>query len=106
MEAAQKLPNVPRMTPAHDEALDLHAEVCEELCFTMAMEPGDLQLLDNHVIYHGRTDYADTDGTNQDRLLLRLWLATPNSRELPPSYVPIWGTVAPGVPRGGIAQPA
>ena len=106
VEAAQKLPSVPRMTPAHDEALDLHAAVCEELCFTMAMEPGDLQLLNNHVIYHGRTDYADADGTNQDRLLFRLWLATPNSRALPASYVPIWGTTAPGVPRGGIAQPA
>lgn len=106
VEAAQKLPSVPRMTPAHDEALDLHAAVCEELCFTMAMEPGDLQLLNNHVIYHGRTDYADADGTNQDRLLFRLWLATPNSRPLPASYTPIWGTTAPGVPRGGIAQPA
>jgi hypothetical protein len=106
VEAAQKLPDVPRMTKAQDEALDLHAEMCEELCFTMEMEPGDWQLLNNHVIYHGRTHYEDADGANQDRLLLRLWLATPNSRELPPSYLPIWGTVAPGVPRGGIAQPA
>src|SRR5919106_4263717 len=47
VEAAQKLPDVPRMTPAHDEALDLHAEMCEELCFTMDFQPGDLQLLNN-----------------------------------------------------------
>src|ERR1051326_7348287 len=87
VEAAQKLPDVPRMTKAQDEALDLHAEMCEELCFTMEMEPGDWQLLNNHVIYHGRTHYEDADGANQDRLLLRLWLATPNSRELPPSYL-------------------
>ena len=93
------------MTPAHDEALDLHAETCEALSFTMELQPGDWQLLNNHVIYHGRTDYADADGQDQDRLLLRLWLATPNSRELPAGYVPIWGTTAPGVPRGGIAQP-
>jgi len=106
VEAAQKLPDVPRMTAAQDEALDLHAEMCEELCFTMDMQPGDWQLLNNHVIYHGRTHYEDGDGPDQDRLLLRLWLATPNSRALPPSYVPIWGTTAPGVPRGGIAQPA
>ena len=104
VEAAQKLPGVPPHTPAHDEALDLHAAVCEELCFVMDFEPGDLQLLNNHVIYHGRTDYEDADGQDQDRLLLRLWLATPNSRPLPPSYLPIWGTTAPGVPRGGIAQ--
>ena len=106
VEAAQKLPGVPKMTAAQDEALDLHAQFCEELCFTMAFEPGDIQLLNNHVIYHGRTHYEDADGADQDRLLFRLWLATPNSRALPPSYVPIWGTVTPGVPRGGIAQPA
>ena len=106
VEAAQKLSEVPRMSAAQDEALDLHAELCEELCFTMALEPGDWQLLNNHVIYHGRTDYEDAAGLDEDRLLLRLWLATPNSRELPSGYLPIWGTTASGVPRGGIAQPA
>jgi hypothetical protein len=106
VEAAQKLPDVPRMTAAHDEALDLHAELCEELCFTMDMQPGDWQLLNNHVIYHGRTHYEDAAGADQDRLLLRLWLATPNSRPLDQRYLPIWGTTEPGVPRGGIAQPA
>jgi hypothetical protein len=104
VEAAQNLPEVPRMTPAHDEALDLHAAVCEELCFTMDFEPGDIQLLNNHLSYHGRTHYEDADGAEQDRLLLRMWIAPPNSRPLPPSYLPIWGTTAPGVPRGGIAQ--
>ena len=106
VEAAQKLADVPRMTPAHDEALDLHAAMCEELCFTMELQPGDWQLLNNHVIYHGRTHYEDADGQNEDRLLLRLWLATPNSRALPAGYLPIWGTTEAGVPRGGIAQPA
>jgi hypothetical protein len=104
VEAAQKLPDVPRMTAAQDEALDLHAELCEELCFTMELKPGDIQLLDNHVAYHGRTHYEDGDGADEDRLLLRLWLATPNSRTLPAGYAPIWGATAPGVPRGGIAQ--
>lgn len=104
VEAAQKLPEVPRMTPAHDEALDLHASMCEELCFTMDFQPGDLQLLNNHVTYHGRTHYEDGDGVDADRLLLRMWVAPPNSRALPPSYAPIWGTTEPGVPRGGIGQ--
>jgi hypothetical protein len=106
VEAAQKLPGVPPLTAAQDEALDLHAAVCEELSFTMALEPGDLQLLNNHVIYHGRTAYEDADGRDQDRLLLRLWLAPPNSRALPPGFEALWGTTAPGAPRGGIAQPA
>jgi hypothetical protein len=70
----------------------------------MDFEPGDIQLLNNHVAYHGRTHYEDADGADQDRLLLRMWVATPNSRPLPASYLPIWGTTEPGVPRGGIGQ--
>jgi hypothetical protein len=58
------------------------------------------------VVCHGRTHHEDADGADRDRLLLRLWLATPNSRPLPPSDLAIWGTTEPGVPRGGIAQPA
>ena len=106
VEAAQKLPDVPRLTAAQNEALDLHAAVCEELAFTMDLQPGDLQLLNNHVIYHGRTGYEDADGPDRDRLLLRLWIAPPNSRELPSGFETLWGTTEPGTPRGGIAQPA
>jgi hypothetical protein len=106
VEAAQKLPDVPRMSAAQDEALDLHADLCEELALTMRLEPGDVQLLNNHVIYHARTAYEDAEGRGQDRLLLRLWLAPPNSRALPPGYAPIWGSLEPGVARGGIRQPA
>jgi len=105
VEAAQKLPGVPRLTAAQEEALDLHADVCEELAFTMELQPGDLQLLNNHVVYHGRTAYEDADGPDRDRLLLRLWIAPPNSRPLPPGFEALWGTTAPGAPRGGIAQP-
>ena len=105
VEAAQKLPGVPRLSPTQEEALDLHAAVCEELAFTMELQPSDLQLLNNHVVYHSRTAYEDDDGPDRDRLLLRLWLAPPNSRALPPGFEVLWGTTAPGAPRGGIAQP-
>jgi len=62
VEAAQKLPEVPRMSAAQDEALDLHAALCEELSFTMEFRPGDLQLLNHHVVYHARTAYEDAPG--------------------------------------------
>jgi len=106
VEAAQKLAEVPPLTAAQAEALDLHAAVCEELAFTHAFEAGDLQLLNNHVVYHARTAYEDADGAERDRLLLRLWLAPRNSRRLPPGFEVLWGTTEPGAPRGGIAQPA
>ena len=106
VEAAQKLPEVPRMSAAQDEALDLHAALCEELSFIMEFRPGDLQLLNNHVVYHARTAYEDAPGPDHDRLLLRLWLAPRNSRALPPGFEVLWGTTAAGAPRGGIAQRA
>jgi len=106
VEAAQKLPDVPRMSAAQDEALDLHAALCEELSFTMEFRPGDLQLLNNHVVYHARTAYEDAPGPDHDRLLLRLWLAPRNSRALPPGFEVLWGTTGAGAPRGGIVQRA
>ncbi|MBI3824970.1 MAG: TauD/TfdA family dioxygenase [Candidatus Rokubacteria bacterium] len=104
VEAAQLLPRVPRISRAQDEALDMVAEVCEELCYTMELQPGDVQLLNNHVVYHGRTAYEDGDGADADRLLLRLWLATPNSRALPEGFEALWGSIEPGALRGGIEQ--
>jgi hypothetical protein len=104
VEAAQRLPGVPRLTPAQEEALDLLAEVAEELSFTMALEPGDIQLLNNHVIYHARTPYEDDPAPRRDRLLLRLWLSVPNSRPLPEGFEVLWGRIEAGALRGGIAQ--
>ncbi|MGH7417635.1 MAG: TauD/TfdA family dioxygenase, partial [Candidatus Rokuibacteriota bacterium] len=106
VEAAQRIPEVPRLTSAQDEALDLLAAAAEELCLTMELEPGDMQFLNNHVIYHARTAYEDDAGPDRDRLLLRLWLAVPNSRPLPDGFDVLWGSIEPGALRGGIAQPA
>jgi hypothetical protein len=106
VEQAQLVPGVPKLTAAQDEALDMLASVAEELCLHSAFEDGDIQLLNNHVIYHGRTAYADDAPSGRDRLLLRLWLSTPNSRRLPDGFETLWGSTAPGTLRGGVVQPA
>ena len=106
VEAAQKIDGVPRLTPEQAEALDLLAAVADELGHEMDLRPGEMQFLNNHVVYHGRTAYADEDGAGRDRLLLRLWLATPDSRPLPEGFEVLWGSIEPGAVRGGIAQPA
>ena len=49
----------------------------------MTLDPGDIQFLNSHVTYHGRTPFEDDKDTGRDRLLMRLWLAMPNSRALP-----------------------
>jgi hypothetical protein len=104
VENAQGIPGVPPLTDAQNEALDLWVEVCEELCYAMDMRPGDLQLLNNHVVYHARTTYEDDPGPGRDRFLMRLWLSMPNSRALPEGYEALWGSIEAGAPRGGIAQ--
>jgi hypothetical protein len=105
VEQAQEFPEVPRITAAQNEALDLLAEVAEEVCLYSQFVPGDVQLLNNHVIFHGRTAYEDDSATHQERLLLRLWLSTPNSRRLPLGFAGFWGSEAPGALRGGVIQP-
>jgi hypothetical protein len=104
VENAQHIPGVPKLTAAQNEALDLWAEVCEEQCYGMDMWPGDLQLLNNHVVYHARATYEDDPAPGKDRFLMRLWLSMPNSRALPAGHEALWGSTEAGAPRGGIAQ--
>ena len=106
VEQAQEVAGVPKLSAAQNEALDMLAAVAEELCLHSAFVPGDIQLLNNHLIYHGRTAYADDAPSGRDRLLLRLWLATPNSRRLPDGFETLWGSTAAGAVRGGVVQAA
>ncbi|MEE2980381.1 MAG: TauD/TfdA family dioxygenase [Pseudomonadota bacterium] len=105
VDAAQTNPEVPRLRPAQDEALDKLAELAQELCFEMTLRPGDIQLLNNHVMYHARDPYEDDGTTGQSRRLYRLWLAMANSRELPDSFKVLFGNTSPGAIRGGIWPP-
>ena len=65
--------------------------------------PGDIQFVNNHVIYHARSAFEDDD-EGHDRLLLRLWLSMPNSRALPAGHEVLWRAVEAGTLRGGIGQ--
>jgi hypothetical protein len=102
VESAQRFPEVPRLTPEQNEALDLLAQLADELCLEMQLEPGDIQILNNHVTYHSRTNYVDYDDPSRQRLLYRLWLSTPGNRPLPPAEKVIWGNVEAGSLRGGV----
>jgi len=105
VETAPSVPGVPPLSARQVEALDLLHEVGEELCVQAHFEPGDMQFLNNHVIYHARSAYED-DEAGHDRLLLRLWLSMPDSRPLPKGHEVLWGVIAAGALRGGIAQPS
>jgi hypothetical protein len=104
IEAAQLVPGIAKLSPAQREALQMLMALAEELAFEMTLEPGDIQFLNSHVTYHGRTPFEDDKAAGQDRLLYRVWLAMPNSRALPEGHEVLWGSVAAGARRGGIAQ--
>jgi Taurine catabolism dioxygenase TauD, TfdA family len=104
IEVAQRRPEVPRLSAEQAEALDLLHELAEELCFEMSFAPGDIQFVNNHVIYHARTAFEDDPEQGADRLLLRLWMAMPNSRALPEDHAVLWRNTEAGAIRGGIGQ--
>ena len=98
---AQEDPAVPRLTPAQNEAMDLMAEIAEEVCLHAPFEPGDMQFLTQHVTYHGRTAFSDDRTNGAERVLLRIWLAAPFTRLLPEGHAVQWGDTKPGALRGG-----
>lgn len=106
IENAQMIPGVRKLAAAEHEAIQMLMDLAEEHCFEMRFAPGDIQLLNNHIVYHGRTAFKDDASSGQDRMLMRLWLSMPNSRALPEDHAVLWGDVSSGEPHGGIAQPA
>ncbi|MEO8558976.1 MAG: TauD/TfdA family dioxygenase, partial [Rhodospirillales bacterium] len=104
IEAAELVPGVAKLTPQQREAIDMLLSLAQELCFEMIFAPGDIQFLNSHITYHGRTPFQDDASTGHDRLLLRLWLSMPNNRPLPLGHEVLWRDIEAGIYRGGIAQ--
>jgi hypothetical protein len=101
--SSQRFPEARRLAPEDLEALDMLGELAgdDELRLDMTFMPGDIQFLHNHTILHARTGYEDWPEPERKRHLLRLWLAPPAARELPPVFAECYGGITPG-DRGGI----
>jgi hypothetical protein len=104
--SAQRFPEARRLTPEDYEALDMLQELAAdpELRLDMNFMPGDIQFLHNHTILHARSGYEDWPEPERKRHLLRLWLAPPRARELPPVFAECYGRITAG-DRGGIICP-
>jgi len=74
----------------------------EKFTFDMRLTPGDLQLINNHVVLHSRTAYEDHEEPEKRRSLLRTWISTPNSQPLSPMMVQAFHDHRAGAVRGGI----
>jgi hypothetical protein len=106
IDSAQRLAGAPRLTPAHIAALDLFDSLANDpaLHLHMAFRPGDMQFVHNHTLLHDRTGFEDWDEPERRRHLLRLWLACPGARALPPVFAQRYGKLDVG-DRGGIIVP-
>jgi len=104
VRTAQALPGVPGLSDAQKQCGDLLDDILRrpDVMFTMWLEPGDLQLMNNHVMLHSRTTFEDHDDPERKRLLFRLWLAPPDSVRLPQSWQDFFRSIEPGTVRGGI----
>ena len=106
IEAAQLNDEVPKMSRSQWEAIDVMAQIADEIAYETDQAPGEIQLLNNHVMFHGRTAYEDHTEPARRRLLHRLWISMPNSRPLPASYGVLFRDVRAGAIRGGIPAAA
>lgn len=103
IESAQRFADVPPLTAERIAALDLFDELANDpaLHFNLALQAGDVQLVHNHTLLHDRTAFVDAPEPERKRHLLRLWLAPPQARPLPPIFAERYGSVEPGK-RGGV----
>ena len=105
MTAAQRdFPEVPRLTNSQNELLDLLDVLLPDprFCYSMQLDRGDLQLLNNYVVTHSRTNFEDHDDPKLKRHLLRLWLSLPQGQRLPPLWKEYFGDIEAGSVRGGV----
>ena len=85
-----QLPGVAPLTTAQRDALQLAKDIAEELHYSMTLQLGDMQFLNNMVAMHTRTEYEDWPEPQRKRLLWRLWLVAPDIRPSTP-YIRQWG---------------
>jgi hypothetical protein len=106
VDSAQRFEAAPRLEPEDVQALDAFDALAEnpQLHLRMRLAPGDIQFVHNHVLLHDRTAFDDHPEPERRRHLLRLWLAAPGARELPPAFAARYGSLTVG-DRGGIVVP-
>lgn len=77
------------LTPLQTEAIATfeHLAASEEFYLDMSFAEGDIQLLNNRILVHGRTDYADFSEMTRRRHLMRLWLAMPDWPPVPEAQI-------------------
>ena len=104
VRSAQKIEGAQQLKPEQYAALEQFDQVMRrpDIAFEMWLEPGDVQIISSHVTLHSRTEFTDHEDPAQKRLLYRLWIAPPDSDQLPECWRDLYRSCEPGTVRGGI----
>ncbi len=88
IHASQRHGDAPRLTDAARDGLELLVEWANDPSHHVAMdlEPGDIQLINNYHVMHGRTAYEDDTASGEVRHLKRLWLESPRLASRPEHF--------------------
>jgi hypothetical protein len=110
IDEAQQFPEVARLTPRQQAALEaLEGELREERWqLGLDYQPGDVMFVNNYVCFHARTAFTDAERDEAGRRhLLRIWLSMPNSRPLSRHWARqvFFRSTEPGAIRGGVPTP-
>ncbi|MBL7501137.1 TauD/TfdA family dioxygenase [Frankia sp. CNm7] len=100
IEGAQTAPGAPPLTARQRRLMDVFDEIAAEGGAEVDFTSGDLMVVNNYSVLHGRSRFHDADDPAQRRLLLRLWIAMHNARPLPFDWDR--GVNTDGVGRGGV----
>jgi hypothetical protein len=106
IESARRFGDVAPLTAKQRAALDLLDACANDPAFHIEIDfqPGDIQLVNNHVLLHDRTAFEDWPEPARRRHLLRLWLAPTAAQPLPPIFAERFGSTKAGE-RGGVRAP-
>jgi hypothetical protein len=103
--AAQRdFPEVPRLTDKQQQLLDPLEVLYRDprLCYSMHLETGDMQIVNNYSVIHSRTSFEDYEDPDLKRHLIRLWLGIPQCQPLPHTWSTPYKNIEANSVRGGL----
>jgi hypothetical protein len=71
---SQAVPGVPKYSAKRLEAFEKFRETAERVSVRIDVQPGDINILHNHVVLHSRDAFEDWPEPERKRHLYRLWI--------------------------------
>ena len=104
LAAQRDFPELSRLSANQQRLIDLVESLFPDptFCYSMELEEGDLQIVNNYHVIHSRTEFEDHDDPDQKRHLLRLWLCIPNCPAIPDSWAVQTKQTGKNLLRGGL----